>query len=421
MPPLHHLQTYIRTHTEHNPVLFGASLMVFFFVLFDGILTYLAPIVIVDRGISPSMMGIILGSSSVSGMFFDLFVCRILRDTHYRRMFFIMFALALTYPFILFHSSGVIMYLFAMAIWGFYYDLYNLGSLDLVSRTTRADARASTFGVLQVFNGLGYLIAPVIASLVLVATQPNEYMSTVLWIFLGIAFTFYLGLISLRIKEHHAPMELPPRTAFGLLTELSLWREIGYILLPVLMLTLILNIIDAVFWTIGPLFSEAIGTGNGVEGGAFMVAFALPPLLVGWIVGRLSQRTGKKRLAHIGLLIGSLILTSVGFIETSAPSILIAICFISSFFVSMSWPSISGAYADYIAETPGYEKEIATLQDAFTNLGNVIGPVIAGFSAEFLGYGVTFSCLGVIGVVVAIVLLKITPQSITVVIRSSGG
>lgn len=417
MPIIHHLQTYIRTHTEHNSVLFGASLMVFFFVLFDGILTYIAPIIIVDRGISPSIMGIIIGSSSVSGMFFDLLICRILRDTHYRRMFFIMFALALTYPFVLFNSSGVVMYLIAMAIWGFYYDLYNLGSLDLVSRTTEANARASTFGVLQVFNGLGYLIAPVFASLILVAARPDEYMNTVLWIFLGVAFTFYLGLISLHIKEHHAPMELPPRTAFGLLTELSLWREIGYILLPVLLLTLILNFIDAVFWTIGPLFSEAIGAGNGVEGGAFMVAFALPPLLVGWVVGRLSGWTGKKRLANIGLLIGSLILTLVGFIETSAPGILIAICFMSSFFISLSWPSVSGAYADYISETPGYEKEIATLQDAFTNLGNIIGPIVAGFSAEFLGYGITFSCLGVIGVVASVVLLRVTPRSITVTIQ----
>ncbi|OGZ18289.1 MAG: hypothetical protein A2494_03580 [Candidatus Lloydbacteria bacterium RIFOXYC12_FULL_46_25] len=419
MPTFHHLQKYVRTHTEHNPVLFGASLMVFFFVIFDGILTYLAPIIIVEKGISPSMMGIIIGSSSVSGMIFDLLICRILPDAHYRRMFFIMFAVALVYPFVLFHSSGVVMYLIAMAIWGFYYDLYNLGTLDLVSRTTEAHARAATFGVLRVFDGLGYLIAPVLASLILVATDPSEYMSTALWIFLAIAFAFYLGLISLHFKERHVQVEIPKRTAFGLLTELSLWRKIGHILFPVLMLTFVLNIIDAVFWTIGPLFSEAIGVGSGIEGGAFMVAFALPPLLVGWVVGVLSNRTGKKRLAHIGLFIGSFFLVAMGFIETTAPLLLIVICFVSSFFISLSWPSVSGAYADYIAETPGYEKEIATLQDAFTNLGNIIGPIIAGFSAQYLGYGVTFTSLGILGIVVAIILFRITPRSITVSIQSA--
>ena len=412
MSTLRHLHAHIQTYGTGQRPLFAVSAMIFFFVLFDGIITYLAPIALVGGGLSESMMGIIIGSSSLAGIFFDLVICRLFPNTNYRYVFLLMFVLAAILPLVMFGHHNIWLFLIAMAIWGFYYDLYNLGSMDFVGRATAPASHSSSFGVLRVFDGLGYLIAPIVASLVLVSTTPEEYAGSTLWLILGLAFMCYLGAISLK---QHSFVETTKRPMLGVLSEMHLWRKIGHILYPVLLLTFVLNIIDSTFWTIGPLFSELIGINSGMLGGTFMVAYGIPPLLIGWFVGRVTGKMGKKRTAHIALLFGSSALLFIGTIHT--PVLLISVCFLGSFFLSATWPSVNGAYADYVQESHAYEKEIVTLQDAITNLGNIVGPILAGFSAEYLGYAQTFLILGIFGFISALVLIVITPREIRVYIN----
>jgi len=77
----------------------------------------------------------------------------------------------------------------------------------------------------------------------------------------------------------------------------------------------------------------------------------------------------------------------------------------------MSWPAINGAYADYINEAGRVENEINGLEDFFTNIGYVAGPMIAGFLVDLIGNTLTFSVLGVFGALSAVVLLVVTPKS----------
>jgi len=172
-----------------------------------------------------------------------------------------------------------------------------------------------------------------------------------------------------------------------------------------------LNFIDSFFWTVGPIFAESLSSMKEFSG-FFMTAYSLPALLVGWIVGALTKQFGKKRTAFTALLLGSLFLAATFFINQAI--FLILNIFIASMFISMSWPSINGAYADYISETPNVEKEITGLEDFFTNLGYVIGPMLAGVIADRLGNSGAFSVLGITGAITAIILLIITPRKINV-------
>jgi len=61
--------------------------------------------------------------------------------------------------FLLFGTSAVAVYVIAMAVWGFYYDLYEIGSLDFVEEDEARRAQTSSFGILNAFEGTGYLIA----------------------------------------------------------------------------------------------------------------------------------------------------------------------------------------------------------------------------------------------------------------------
>jgi MFS family permease len=135
-------------------------------------------------------------------------------------------------------------------------------------------------------------------------------------------------------------------------------------------------------------------------------------LIVGWFVGSATAKFGKKRTAFLALLSGSLVLVMLGYLTD--PLLLIAAVFFSSMLMSLAWPALRAAFADYIQETGKYEREIEGLEDLYTNIGYVIGPVVAGVLADLVGNSKTFSVLGVMGVLAAVYLFKITPKKINV-------
>ncbi len=411
MPTLHHLGQYMQKSRQANRRLFTVALMIFFFIIFDGVLMYLAPIAMLRSGMSEGTIGLIIGLSSVAGLFFDILLGRFFEKTQYRSMFFMMLIAAAFYPIVLFGATTITMYLLAMAIWGLYYNLYNIGTLDFIGRTTLSEDHASSFGVLRVFDGLGYFIAPLVGSLVLLALGTTQKTSGWLLFLLIPAFLFYTIFAFSKVPEQRQRTKRRPK-AYGILFEFRLWKEIGHILFPVLLFTFTINVVDSAIWTIGPIFSESLHLPGGFGGGLFMVAYTLPPLIVGWIVGRLTKRYGKKRTAITALLFGSLLLIMVGIITT--PLLLVVVMFMASFCFSLAWPSMNAAYADYIEETPAYDKEIETVEDWFTNLGDTIGPITAGYTAQYIGHSNTFVFVGCVGFIMALFLLRFTPRSITV-------
>ncbi len=400
-----------KSFSKSKQPIYLLSLMFLFWAIYEGIISYMTPLIISSRGISEALMGIIIGSSSVAGAVFDFVACRIFKNTYYKRIFMIMFSICLVYPLILSRANTFVLYLLAMSIWGVYYDLKNIGSLDFVGRHTAKDEHVSSFGFIQVAQSVGFLIAPILVGF-LVADGFNYRPLVMAWIFLAIA-VFFFALLYL-IQDKKAPID--KSGSYGSRNSdwrglLLLWGDLGKILFPVLLLTLMLNVIDSFFWTLGPIFAESLSE-IGRFAGLFMTAYSLPSLFVGWLAGSLARRHGKKRTAFVSLLLGSLCLSLIAFIPSAF--LMIVSVFAASFFISMAWPSIQGAYADYISETPKYEKEITGVEDFFTNLGYVLGPILAGLIASRMGNASAFSILGFSGIVIASLLLVFTPRRINV-------
>ena len=408
MPNISHLYKHFKKYGLKNQPLYLVSLMIFFWVLFDGIISFISPLVITEMGLSETMMGIIIGSSSVAGALFDFILCRILSNTNFRRIYLFMLAISCFYPLILWQAKTIWIYLIAMALWGLYYDFYHIATFDFVSREIE-DEHSSGFGVLSAFSSLGYLIAPIIAGL-LIGTTVNFKPFIMAWIFLSIAIVFYLLVVLLTAKNNRHVQQACYHP-LNFMKEYRLWKKIGKLIFPILFLTFILNINDAFFWTIGPLLSEELSEMHGL-GSLFMVAYTLPALIVGWFIGGITKKFGQKKTAFYSLFLGSLILSTLFLVKE--PIILIAINFIASFFISLAWPAINGAYSDYISETPHLGKEIETLQDSFANIGYVVGPIAAGFLGDHLGHTATFSILGLVGAITAFALLKVTPSKINI-------
>ncbi|MFZ2310130.1 MAG: hypothetical protein WAW11_01140, partial [Patescibacteria group bacterium] len=118
MPILRLLANYVKNYRTGKMALYIFSTMILFWAVYEGIISYMTPLIISENGISESMMGIIIGTSSIAGALFDFLACQIFKNTYYKRIFLIMFAICLIYPLLLSQANSFMIYLLAMATWG---------------------------------------------------------------------------------------------------------------------------------------------------------------------------------------------------------------------------------------------------------------------------------------------------------------
>lgn len=406
MRTYHHTIHILRSYGIKHILMYRVFSMLFFWSIFDGILTYILPILISNQGFSKSEMGVILGSSSLVGAIFDIIASKYLKIPHYRKLYGSMFLLSFSFLMLLYFASTVWIFVLAMALWGIYWDLLHFANFDFISRTLPEKEHTSAFGIQGVFQSLGILIAPILAGL-LIETTISHNVFVIAGVMLLASIIIYIGLCQ-KSEESNKHMVVSKNRTINWPRELTLWIVIGKQLFPVLILTFLIYITDAFFWTIGPLIAEN-GT-FGMFGGLLMAAYSFPSLVIGWFVGSIAVRFGKKRTALYSFFLGSCFLSL--FVFMTNPIHLIFLVSLSSMCIGLSYPALNGAYTDYISETQNYEKEIQSIIDLFYNIGWMLGPMIAGILAQGFGNAQSFSILGVFSVLTCVILIFKMPKKI---------
>lgn len=407
MPTLHHLVRHIQVYGQQHKTLYLFGLCIFFLIVFDGIVAYMLPVLMDKRGFSTSTIGLVVSTSSIVGAAFDFLLARFLRSVNIRRLFLFLFLVSAACSIVVWQASTVSMFLAAMALWGIYFDLYIFSTFDFVARYTKQSEHATSFGFIQMCASMGGLVAPLLAtSAFLINGSGRQFY--VAWGALILSALCFIALAA-RLKGADEYVHDSGTRKKTFMHELRLWKKIGSLIRSPLVLTLTLHVFNGLFWTLAPLYpSNEIPYFNA----ALLTAYGLPVLLVGWLVGPITRQLGKKRTAFGSVMVGSLILSLVSSIQN--PLAIIACVFLSSSFFGLAWPAISGAYADYISETPVREEEIEGVQDFFGNGGYIVGPIAAGLLADIVGIPTTFTLFGIFGAVVGAALLATGSRSITI-------
>ena len=405
-----HLTQHVQRYGFKHKLLFSIAFMVFFFNLADAILTYILPLIITQNGFSKSEMGLIIGSSSLFGIGFDLLLGRYLKKPHYQRLYAAVLILTIIFIAMLYGTLSLVVLLFGMAVWGLYWNLFHFSNYDFVSRAVPKNEHANAFGVISVFHSFASTLGPLIAGLVIGTTFFIDFQPFLLagvFVFCAALWLWVASFhISMHIQKQERAVIKPHET--GWIHEMRIWRAIGRQLFPLLVVLFLMFTTYAFFWTIGPLIAE---DGEfGIWGGLLLTAFTFPSLFTGWLVGKVTKKHGKKRTALWSFFLGSLLMTSFPFMPH--PALVIGVVGVASFFYGFTLPAIDGALADYIAEAQEYEKEIQSLSDFFYNVGWSVGPITAGFLADGVGNKQSFIVLGVVSVLTCLFLLNVMPKKI---------
>lgn len=376
-------------------------------MLFDGSIGFAVPFLVIEAGVSKTMMGLIFGFSSIVGAGFDFILSAYIKSIHFRRMYLLMFVGCLVYAAVIAQAHTVALFLIAMGLWGIYYDLMNFGTNDFVSRCIAPKDHTVGYSLIDWAKSLGLVIAPIIGS-IFVTTEVSPALFGIGYLFLLFGIVAFIAVVIIQSEKTHY-IEDSVRKRKPAMKELILWLRTSHKLWVPLTFIFILYVSESFFWVIGPLISEDLSVMNPL-GGLILTAYFFPSLILDWFVPSIVAQFGKKETAFVAFLVSAVLLTSLVMI-TSVVMIIICI-FLLSCCLSLAYPAIRSAISDYITENPQYEHEIQGVTDFSSNIAYVIGPILAGVFADTWGNQGAFSAFGVMGIIVICFLLPYAKKDI---------
>jgi MFS family permease len=298
-------------------------------------------------------------------------------------------------------SYGLI-FLVAMAAWGVYYELDSFMTKQFVAGVAPRELRSAVWGVVGVIRNLAYFLGPIIGGMILKWGDRAVVFSA------GgvLAFAYILFLF---IKLPHSNDEESEIHSVKVMDEINYWLSLGKRVWPILMMSVVVGIVDATFWTTGTVLNDILAEQSSV-GGWFLSAYMLPSLFIGVIVAKWGLAVGKKKWAERLMLLGGMCLVMIGFVQSVEAIILIVV--ISSIFMSMSWPLMDAVYTDLVARAQKGRKHMIGLSSSTLSLAYVIGPILSGYLANKYGEVETFAIVGGVVVLTTAALLIMTPKKL---------
>lgn len=384
----------------------SAFLVILFFVLLsDAVLSDWVPGYLQGVLGSPLAMGLMMALSSVVGFVMDLVFPQLLRSSGVRKLaggallgalIFLLSMLSSTW------WSYLLILAMGMAAWGIYYELDSFMTQQFVAGVAPSHERSSVWGVVGVVRNAAYFLGPIVGGYVAYYGDRAVVLGS-----MGVLIFAYLLFLMIRLPtereiDHHD-------ASINLREEISHWYVLGVRVWPILLTSFVVGLIDATFWTSGTVLTDRLAE-NSLFGGWFLSAYMFPFLFAGLLVARWGVDVGKKKWAARFLLIGALSLMLVGFVKSVF--LLLLVVALAGLFIAMAFPLIDSVYTDLVARARKGRKHIMGMSSATFSLAYVVGPILSGFISGRLGEEMTFTMMGVVVCVVAVILLVVTPKKL---------
>ncbi|MFY0760303.1 MFS transporter [Metabacillus dongyingensis] len=249
-------------------------------------------------------------------------------------------------------------------------------AMAYVSDVTTPEKRGQGMGYLGAAMGLGIVVGPGIGGWL------SEFSLSFPFLFAGIAASL-AGIVSIFVLPESLSKEAMQKTAAEnekrenqfILIKKALQSPVGFLLILVFMMSFALTIFQAIF---GFYTLERFGYGPQEVGLIILITGIVGTITQGAAVGRLVAKFGDERVVTSALL-----LSAFGFvIMTFADSFATVLLTTSVFFLgnSILRPSLN----TFISKLAGSKQGMVMgLNNSFMSLGNVAGPILAGYVFEY--------------------------------------
>lgn len=384
----------------------SAFLVVMFFILLsDAILSDFVPGYIQGVVGSATFMGLIMATSSIVGIVLDLIFPQLLRGAGVAWLAGSAMVGSLVFLACLYLSVTlwpVLLILLGMAAWGVYYELDSFMTKQFVADAAPSHSRGAVWGVVGAFRSLAYFLGPLMGAKLAHTGERGVMLSAG-----AVLVVAYLAFLVIKLPKGGQEERVVHEVS--ILEEVRHWWSLSRHVWSVLLISLLVGVVDAVFWTTGTVVNDVLSATHPA-GGWFLSIYMLPSLFVGFVVARWGIYQGKKRWAEIFTLLGGLLLMLI----TLSSEIwwILGIVLISSIFFGMSWPLIDATYSDFAVRMRRGRKHMIGMSSSTLSLAYIIGPILAGVLAERAGELQSFAWVGGVAVLTSLWLLWVTPRKI---------
>lgn len=383
------------------------SLVLFFIFLGDAILSFWVPNLLQKSLKNVTAMGFVMSFSSVIGLGTDLVLPQLLKKITVKKLITFGAIASTVFALVLIqgrHFSSLALFLFAMAIWGFYYEFLGFAQQQFVADSVPLKLRSGAWGIMRVFKDLAYFLGPMIAGWLLMKEEILPAIFAIIFVVVGFVF------LLLSKKTHERSVEIDIKE-INFVKELEHWGVLFKYVWPILVLSIFLGLIDSYFWTIGAVWTEKLVKEN-IWGSMFLPLYTLPALFMGFIIARLKIYRGKKKLAIKFFFLSGLFLVILGLFDFVFWQL--AIVFLSSLMLAVVYPLTDGVYSDIVARMGRERKHMIGLSNSTSSIAYIVGPIMAGLSASFFGEMQSFQILGILVVIISVTLYILTPKKLKV-------
>ena len=379
---------------------------VLFFIYFsDALLSYWVPVFIQDTTNSAVWMGFILGFSSIVGLLADIVLPQMFKNVSSVKL--IILAAVTSFAFSGFMLSAtwfpyVFVFLIGMAVWGIYYEFLGFATQQFVANSVPSALHASTWAFISTFRSLAYTLGPFVAGLLLKWGDRQMIIFAITLAVVG----YYLILLFGMTKSVEEKVSFKH---INFTAEVGHWIALFWRVWPVVVLSLLVGTVEAIFWTVGAVYADMLSETSWL-GGLFLSVYMAPSLFMGFWVMRLNIVSGKKRKATMSLAASGLLLAMLGI--SDSVFLILLLVFISSCLSAFSYPLIDAVYSDVIARMGRQRLHLVGLTNSATSVSYIIGPMLGGLIASQFGEKMTFSVVGGAMSVMCLMLFFVLPKKL---------
>lgn len=385
------------------------AIIIMFITLGDALMAYTVPIYLDGVLHNTFLMGLVMATSSATGLLFDFLVSKKFRTKNYKYFMHTTFIFAILFPMaLLFLPPHLVFIVIAMAFWGIYFETKIYAEFHFIDHHVPKDEYSKSWGLVSVLNSSAYFFGSLVATLIISYSLKFTFATAL--ILFGLTYLIF-SLLAIKkesaksdsLEESHGITNLSFRQTF------RVWKTLLGKIWPLWVFNFVITLVDAAFWTVGIIFSEQM-RGIHPAGGLIITAYMFPPIFMGFFLPKITANIGKKKTAFISALFAAVFVLLFGL--ASDVYLLILLVFSGSVFLSIANPALYAVYEDYVSRLGKFNNDMIGLEQTASSVGYVIGPLLAGGIAATAGVQHTFVFTGALLLVTSLVCLLVVPRKI---------